>query len=143
MNSPYRLTIECEPGELRFSVPNPIAEKGKSPVVVAAAHANAIAGSIERNEWGEHVFERLRLDTLPAGRLQQSVSVSYQFRVRRQLYKVHALFLFQCRDKNALSVTQRALDKWPGIHFVFCWQIQTNALSPAPGDQGKSMFTDL
>ena len=103
-------------------------KKRKSPVEIAAAHANAMIVAVESDDGRNDGIEHPGGYDVTIHRFENTVAVRAKIRVGRYFAKLPLQIYFAHRGKNALFHSPCARDYFPGADLVGCRQIAREIL---------------
>ena len=118
-------------------------KKRKSPVEIAAAHANAMIVAVESDDGRNDGIEHPGGYDVTIHRFENTVAVRAKIRVGRYFAKLHLQIYFAHRGKNALFHSPCARDYFPGADLVGCRQIAREVLRALkPGGRNDLFCND-
>src|SRR5210317_1202041 len=101
-------------------------QKGKTPIEIATAHADAMSFLIEYDGRCNDEVEFLRCYQNPANGLPYAERVLLEFRFGQCFAEEHFALAAQNRNKNALVCAPRCFDDVARVYFVDHWQVTTD-----------------
>jgi len=117
------LTVKGDANEFGMQETTAMPQEVKCPVVIAAAHANAIADQVECNQRCDAQIQLRGCYRPLGGGLEQSEITPHQVGGRPNFGKDKWAGFFCDRRKNALFHAPCALDQRPGIDLFGGWQV--------------------